>query len=69
MVGDFTGGIGTSDENAIEKENWSGGVVVFGTMGECGEWSEDGGGELFSFSPPPYLGNISRVHSILIRKV
>lgn len=52
MVGDFTGGIGTSDENAIEKENWSGGLVVFGTMGECGEWSEDGGGELVSFSSP-----------------
>lgn len=67
MVGDFTGGIGASDENAIEKENWSGGIVVFGTMGECGKWSEDGGGELFSFSPP-YLGNISRVYSILIRK-
>lgn len=67
MVGYFTGGIGTSDENAIEKENWSGGIVVFGTMGECGEWSEDGGGELFSFSSP--LGNISRVYSILIRKV
>lgn len=67
MVGDFTGGIGTSDQNAIEKENWSGGIVVFGTMGECGEWSEDGGGELFSFSSP--FGNISRVYSILIRKV
>lgn len=49
MVGDFTGGIGASDENAIEKENWSGGIVVFGTMGECGEWSEDGGGKCFFF--------------------
>lgn len=53
MVGDFTGGVGTSDQNAIEKENWSGGIVVFGIMGECGKWSEDGGGEFFFLFLPP----------------